>query len=123
MNNLYQYLNYDYSYISKLPYENIIDINNDTKSKDKKKIIVDLIGLLGLCIIIISYLFNIFYIIKYKKIQGMPYIYVIIRFFGFCMILLYGYIKNYINYYIIKIVLIFSIITYFIFFIIFYNFL
>lgn len=78
----------------------IINLFRDIKSDFAKEIknywyiVYDIIGLVGVSLIVVTYALQLHYGIKYKTLKGLPHIYFYLRYFGFILMLLFAYMRQ-----------------------------
>ena len=85
-----------YKGLDKIIYSSFGDFTEDYKKKNKNywHIFYDIIGIIGMLLLLITYVIQIYHIIKYKKFYGFPVIYFYIRLIGFMMLFLYAYFRK-----------------------------
>ena len=83
-----------YKDIGSITYAPLFDIKGDTEKKNYWYVFYDIIGLIGMSILFITYAFQIYHIIRYKRFHGFHTSMFYIRIISFMMIFFYAYFRK-----------------------------
>ncbi len=86
----------DYVNVIESSYSSFFDFKKDFSKSDKNyyHLLYDIVGIIGIIIIIISYILQLYYISLTKSIYGIPSIYFYLRFLGLALIILFAYLRK-----------------------------
>ena len=87
----------DYRKVQETSLDPIKDIQSDFKNKKIIDIFFDIVGLIGLILVLYTYYVSLIHIIRYRTIRHLRKFNFILRLGGYMMIILFAYWKHYIT--------------------------